>query len=147
MNRDLAEGNEGVFTPPKQFLCRSHGVVDSGDEICQRVKEVDCTILPNDVTNPYCLKCGMSSHFESLSGCAQGSDRGLRLATMVISVLPPFDKCPMSLYLFTVLQPCCHLQVFVLVVGHTVSIFCKVDMEAFGLFGVVVICGPKQSDR
>ncbi len=76
MNRDLAEGNEGVFTPPKQFLCRSHGVVDSGDEICQRVKEVDCTILPNDVTNPYCLKCGMSSHFESLSGCAQGSETG-----------------------------------------------------------------------
>jgi hypothetical protein len=144
--RDSAEWNESVLAPPKQFLHRCARVVNPSDEIGKRINEVDCAVLPNDVTNPYCLKRGISSHFQSSSRHAQGSDGSPRLLALAISTLPPFNISVVSLYLLAALQPYCHLGVLVSAVGCTIGVFCKIDMEAFGLLGVVIIRGPKQSD-
>ncbi len=65
---------------------------------------------------------------------------------MVISLLPPVDECNMPFYFFSVLQPVHHLRVLVLVIGRAVGIFRHVNVQAFGLFHVVIVRHPEQPD-
>lgn len=49
--------------------------------------------------------------------------------------------------LFSAFEPGRHLREFVLVVCGAIRIFSKVDVEAFGVLGVVIICGTIQSNH
>ena len=64
----------------------------------------------------------------------------------VIMILLPFNECIIALYLLMAVQPSCHLRDFLLMVGCTVSIFCKVDMQALHLLSTIVICCAKYGE-
>src|SRR6266850_791003 len=64
----------------------------------------------------------------------------------MIMILSPFNKCTMALYLLMAVQPSGHLGDFLFMVGHMVSIFCKINMQALCLLGTIVICCAKEGD-
>ena len=56
-----------------------------------------------------------------------------------ISLLSPSDKAPMPKDLLATLEPLCHLVIFFLVIGRTVSILGKVNMEPLCVLRRVVV--------
>jgi len=75
-----------------------------------------------------------------------GSNQGSRWWIVLSALLSPIDEFSVLNYLFLALQPSCHLGVFVLVVRRAVGIFGHVNVQAFGLLGVVIVRRPKQPD-
>ena len=75
-----------------------------------------------------------------------GSDWGSRWWIALSALLSPIDEFSVLYYLFLALQPSCHLGVFVLVVRRVVGIFGHVNVQVFGLLGVVIVRRPEQLD-
>jgi hypothetical protein len=72
-----------------------------------------------------------------------GSDRLLKLWLLSLIPLPPIDEHCVPLNFLAMLQPPSHLGVLVLMICCAVGILCEIDMKAFRLLGIVIVCCAK----
>jgi hypothetical protein len=66
---------------------------------------------------------------------------------MIHRPLLPIDHKQVLLHFLSAHEPCGHLWVLILSVCRAVCIFSKVNVEAFGLFSIVIVCCAEQSNR
>src|SRR6266702_2488121 len=63
-----------------------------------------------------------------------------------MSTFAPFNKRRVLVHCLLALQPSGHLFVLVFEICRAVCILGQVDMEAFRMFGVIIICSAKKRD-